>query len=552
MNPRCNLTPEEQKIVLGRFHGQVTIEMEEKIREMLPQYLFFKMEYDENIWGEQMPGKYRLCTCSACGDSFEGVRINGARGKVHNEKVTCPNCGRTVTGKAVYKFKYDMPSLYRWVKTAFAWPDGKGGILIEAGDAANYFNHDELHGCIRWVPIARYYFAPGKLQKWKNIRGYGERVEWRAEKTVTEPFMPNVFSYYDGEYAVHDLLMAVDQSGLKYCQIGPFMEYAYHATEGESARYQMKFLAWAALYPQIEMAVKWEMYQAVWELITEGKKNSSIIRWSGKTPEQFLRMSRNEAKLFLRSGMDFQDLKTWKENTNGMTFTEYADLMSGFGSREIQDLQACALLSGTDISAAAKYIHSLLPICPGMATRTPGQIVRIWKDYLEMAGRLHYDLNVKSVRMPKNLEERHDLAAAAVKIEENRDEIERYRKRLKALKKRYAFRFGGLQIVVPESSEEIIREGKTLCHCVGGYAARHIEGMTTILFLRKERTPNRSFLTIEVEEDKVTRKVSIRQIHGYRNEGYAKNAVPPKVKYAWFLQAWLDQVNGKQKERKTA
>ena len=114
------------------------------------------------------------------------------------------------------------------------------------------------------------------------------------------------------------------------------------------------------------------------------------------------------------------------------------------------------------------------------------------------------------------------------------------------LEKKYGFALGELRVVIPMSSAEIVQEGRTLHHCVGGYAARHIEGKTTILFIRKRRTPGRSFLTVELAADKRGR-VSIVQVHGYRNEGYAsgaeKEAVRPSTRYKWFLDAWIGWVN---------
>ena len=95
--------------------------------------------------------------------------------------------------------------------------------------------------------------------------------------------------------------------------------------------------------------------------------------------------------------------------------------------------------------------------------------------------------------------------------------------------------------MVPECSEDIVSEGKTLHHCVGGYAPRHIQGKTTILFLRHKRRPERSFLTIELD-DVNERNVKIRQIHGYMNERYRPSA-SQKDKYAWFLNPWLEWVN---------
>ena len=155
--------------------------------------------------------------------------------------------------------------------------------------------------------------------------------------------------------------------------------------------------------------------------------------------------------------------------------------------------------------------------------------------------------------MPKNLQERHDAAAETLGELDRLDEIKAYKIRRKQLEKKYGFKLGGLRVLIPNSAEEIIAEGKTLHHCVGGYAARHVQGKTVILFLRNAKKPMRSFLTIEMIKRKG--RMDIMQIHGYRNEGYARRegereAVNPRVRYAWFLDIWLDWVNaGSKRDR---
>jgi hypothetical protein len=95
----------------------------------------------------------------------------------------------------------------------------------------------------------------------------------------------------------------------------------------------------------------------------------------------------------------------------------------------------------------------------------------------------------------------------------------------------------GLCIVVPEDDRQIINEGKTLHHCVGGYAERHMSGATTILFLRKEKTPHRSYITIEMCGKQGN---DIRQIHGYGNEHKdGKRLASPQERHGAFIDLWL-------------
>ena len=108
---------------------------------------------------------------------------------------------------------------------------------------------------------------------------------------------------------------------------------------------------------------------------------------------------------------------------------------------------------------------------------------------------------------------------------------------LKERRLKYEFELDGLKIVLPVTAAAIRREGKSLQHCVGGYAERHLLGVTTILFLRRSDRPNKPYITIEMDGNQ------IRQIHGFRNEAVACAANPdrvsPRVLHGAFLDVWL-------------
>ena len=554
MNPKCTLPEEKRRDALRQFDScWLTNDEEEQIRGMFPQYLFFRNEYEDDGFSVSST-PVRFCTCTSCGESFGAVRGNNARGRLHHEKCNCPQCHAQVEGIAVYKYRYDMKSLESWVKTAVARPGEDGALLVEAGNARRRFSHDNLTGDIDWYPVRRYYFSREGVAEWKHETYYegchAVGWDWIPTKTVGDPFQPNMNQYaYDGEYSVVGLGAALPKTALQYCQILKFYEeLAYTDLDGSGlSRYIVKYLAWYCIHPQIEMAVKLGFAPAVEELIRYGRKNAALLDWRAENPAGFLRMSAQEAKTFLRAEMDFEDLKDWK-SWPGLPLRKYLDLIDTAGGKtEMHELMLCIREAGCTPEQGANYIRSLSPACARYAVPTI-RIIREWRDYLGMARQLGYDLTVKSVAMPKELRERHDRAAETVQIRQSETEMRNYRNRRRMLEKKYAFPLGELCILVPAGSEEIIREGKTLHHCVGGYAARHIEGKTTILFLRKRRTPGRSFLTIEMKEERG--RAEIRQIHGYRNEGYSETAADPREKYAWFLETWLNWVNsGSERDR---
>ena len=555
-NPICNLPPEEREQIFRRFRGYLTPEEKESARGLFPQYLFFRNEYlDDGYNVSSAP--VRLCTCTVCGLSFEAVRGNYPRGKLHGEKCNCPECGAQLEGRAVSKYRFDMPTLTSWIKTAFAYADGCGGLLVEAGYLRRSFTHDDLTGTLDWYPSRRYYFRSGTVQMWQETvlawacSAEDRGIAWLPKKSVADPFMPNRMGYsrYDGEYRINGLHAALEASDLKYCQIESFYYYEYAAEEDTAARWIVKYLGWAALLPQLEFAVKMNLGDAVRDLIESGKKNARLLDWTASTPARFLRMDKADARVFVQAEMSFRDLKTWKELAPRLGFGDFMTLVDTVGGTDnLQKNADCAKAAGLTLKQAVAYIHRLHPVDCRNAPPIR-DVIGIWKDYLDMARQLNYDLSEPTVSMPKDLKARHDAAAETVKVNENAEEMKRYKKRRRMLEKKYAFAMGELRVCVPVSSAEIVQEGKTLRHCVGGYAARHIAGSTTILFIRKRRTPGRSFLTVELAEKRG--RIVIVQIHGYRNEGYQhKGVVDPRIVYAGFLDTWLAWVNAGSKRDK--
>ena len=525
--------PQERRAeAFGRFDLWLCdADEEEAARECFDPILFY----------ESLPSGRRQYWCTVTRQSWEGTRKSvGGR---HGADVMCPVCQRPHQLLAVQKFRWDMPSLTRWRNAIFIHADADGALLISAGSIKRRFSYDDLFGLIEWSPRRLYYMKPGELMAWKADWGEGwDRRRWQEESTVREPFQP-LFYDYDGSYAVIGAEQ-IEQSAFRYCRIREYFRLGYETDLYDvprSQRYVVKYLASYAMYPTIELAERLGFFTAIDDLILTGKKNARLLNWNGKTPAEFLRVSKADAKAFVRWEMDFADLKVWRSVAKDMTFVDFAQYTDMCGGTSGFDfLKKGADRLGVRIRDAARYIRR-------MGEDHRAETARLWLDYLNMAERLEYDLTDETVSMPKNLQDRHDAAVKMMEYRQRQAEEKQYQEYYKKLCRKFAFTYGGLSVIVPESSADIIREGTTLHHCVGGYAERHMNGKTVILFIRKDRTPGRSFLTVELSTD---RKPVLRQIHGYRNERYS-NAVSAQKKYAWFLDAWLGWVNaGSRRDRK--
>ena len=103
-------------------------------------------------------------------------------------------------------------------------------------------------------------------------------------------------------------------------------------------------------------------------------------------------------------------------------------------------------------------------------------LFEIYRDYLDAAYALGRCMEHSAVLWPEQLYTAHDVAVAELAEKQARTEGSRRAASLKARRLKYEFELDGLRIVFPATAGAIRREGKTLAHCVGGYAERHLSG----------------------------------------------------------------------------
>ena len=162
----------------------------------------------------------------------------------------------------------------------------------------------------------------------------------------------------------------------------------------------------------------------------------------------------------------------------------------------------------------------------------------IYRDYIDQCRKLGYDMHDTAIGLP------HDLLAA----HERFSQIIMYEKAEKAkreftkwFEKRKIFEYETDTLILrqPLCYEEIIAEGRALCHCVGGYAERHSEGKTNIFFIRKKSEPLKPYYTIEVAA------YHIVQCYGYKNNRTI--AKPDEIKaFEQEYQQYLEELKHEQ------
>lgn len=523
---KCNVDAIAGAALMSRFQTYLTGEEEDQVKRKFTGLCFYE------TFGRK---DYRECFCTKCEQTFSVNKADdkGFFREHHNDWTDCPSCGEEIQLKSLGRIR-NFSNLRETIPAVFLRVDGEGALLISAGLATREISGwNELTPWVEWTEKARYYLAPGKVMGWKRSIDYYFGMimgpqPWTMMKNICKPFACNPVRGFDDTYWLIGTEKLLD-SNFRYCQIE---EWYYAETQNwlceqdNRVRLCVEYLAEYALYPQMEMAVKLGLTSAVTDLC-EGRKNHRDLNWRADKPWDFLRLSKPDAKAFLTAPS--LTLLHWIHEEQragaGLLVRDMIWLWSSFGGAQAKKLASCALRCKVSHQKAERYLLSV----PGPISQN--QAAELWYDYLDMARKLGYDLSREDVLMPKDLRARHDAAAQTIQAEEDEKAAKAYAKRLVELRKKYEFELDGLRIVVPENAGQIVEEGKVLKHCVGGYAGWHIKGKTTILFLRRSRRPERSYITIEMDG------TYIMQIHGYRNECY-RGGISPRDRYEHFLSVW--------------
>ena len=134
-------------------------------------------------------------------------------------------------------------------------------------------------------------------------------------------------------------------------------------------------------------------------------------------------------------------------------------------------------------------------------------IATYYLDYLSMREKLGYDLSNTVYQQPRDLGTAHDKMVAELnqkkqdeRLKEVKEKFPKIRKNYRKLRKEFLYEDNNYIIRPARSAEEIVMEGRSLHHCVGGdtYLDKHNEGKSYILLLRFKKNPEIPYITVEI------------------------------------------------------
>ena len=150
----------------------------------------------------------------------------------------------------------------------------------------------------------------------------------------------------------------------------------------------------------------------------------------------------------------------------------------------------------------------------GMSSNT---MLITWKDYLNMAAKLNYDVSDEIVYRTSKLRQRHDELverSRKLKMEERAKPIEqkfpKIRDICESIKDKFTYEGEDYVVTVPNGVADILAEGDSLHHCLAGsdrYYERIERHESYLLFLRRAAEPNEPYYTMEVEPNGTMRQI---------------------------------------------
>lgn len=460
--------------------------------------------------------------CSYCG---EASRVAGIR----NRKMgTCPRCGSRVEFYSRKQFAAGN-GINHTIQAAVCQPVN-GRIAARLFSVGLRLSWDESRGLQK------------KFWSHENRRSYLDG-QTGAERAYYEAPGPCVKVHVDG------LCKAVCFGRMGSYPVAPF--HLRELRERMGLYTPLEVLAargceldavrmWRAAleHPKAEYLVKLGLYR----LASAELAGNSALREKGKTVAQLLGVPAEAV----------QDLRAADPGPGALEcirrMLKCGARVTGQDMRDISelDLRWNAMNTLLDMTRfgtlhkALKYVKDQLERTK--AFRDGEHVLQTWRDYKNMALDLGKDVEDVRVALPKTLKTAHDEAAKSLRARKDRELNKRVARSGDKLKN-LCWSFGGLTIRPAVSQEELFQEGETLDHCVGraGYAQKMAEFRTAIFFIRREKTPDVPYVTMELD----LKKWEKIQCYG-KHDSWPGKAVDE------FVKRWIEEVVKPAQRAKTA
>lgn len=525
-------TPEEREILAA--WPKVTSGDIAGMNAVFPHYLFFRPEKTGVRFYTSCCGQIKFLESPKRTEYPWERELLGSL--THNAEYFCPWCGRGATMKDLRKAgKRKQLNLCECTLLLHAAEDALYADAVVLNKS--YETEESLTAPPKYFLSSSYRFAAGDVMQvdyqWSD-KGWitHERNSLGQRKLVQEPFKEGSIYWYH-----YEPYFILHRSAVKRCPVTRYSCYFSHwALDRRFFCDFVSFMTAYCIYPrQVEMLVKAGLGEPVEALISTRKKFADAMCWEKTDIREAMGLSSTELQelLTLKPPMLVLELRNLARRWFSLRWTiaEAAAFLRIWGNETARYFLSFCRHYHLEPWRLTHYLERNCVVDADLPWLDIVDVFDAYRDYLEAAYLMGMCLEHSRVLFPEDLQASHDWVTAQY-LEQQADAVEE-RGAFKGADrmKKYCFELDGLRIVFPVTAASIKKEGRVLCHCVGGYAERHIKGVCTILFLRKVKMPNTPYVTIEMAGNK------IRQIHGYNNE--RGGGPDPRKVHKAFLDTWL-------------
>jgi len=504
----------------------------EEILEHLPEKLPDQaMEYIDNVALEhsrylfyRVEKRKDVGYCSVC-----RRRSNLSEKPIPGQLVTCRWCGKSLRARWAYKKAPEDMIYATYAMKSTEDPDVLVFLGIFAMRKHRTFTQltDLLPGVssttdcvVQVLNVFRYGFSSFAISGWF---GYSGDLQSNSQCWAMGKSTARTGSYRMPQYlCVDSIREAVDGTPFRYMPWQPFIHES-----GEIVR----FFSLAAKYPSIEYLVKLGFGGLVFDAMYVG--NSGSVHMAGKKIEDVLRIPRQKIaparELLTKSPLQNQSIEL-------LMYQWYVKDGIEPSQRDINVLkqiyvgsarECVTIMRHTTITCMLNYPDKQMRLGLGGNFHNPhrNDALRIWADYINDCKSLKLDLTNEHLLFPADVMKAHQEMQKRVVYVKNKVFDEKIGFRIPALRKAFQYESDAYVIRPAVDTYELIQEGATLNHCVGGYAERYAAGHTIIMVIRKKTDIEAPYYTLELRDKKVV------QCHG-------KDHKQPPDGLRLFLNEW--------------
>lgn len=497
--------------------------------------------------------------CTACGESayLEHVPADGGcrysratfgfvdpadnSAKCSGDTCVCPNCGIGLTCRHIGDFKQNLVLDDKMFVTLH----NVGGSLAVLSWICTKYSKDDgkvFYGYTGYEGVA---VVDGTLVRLKKYYKFCNSHSWLAEWEYCKRYQDE-FGGWDKTELIGWRKSIVEKS---CCANSALYEYMREGVEEGRGAFPGRYLQTWLKYPQAENLVRQGYAKLITSVFTDStvidnyyssvfkiSQTGLFINWKEKKPLRMLGLKKSEADIAKK--LDLNELLLYRRIRDTRDIRITVEQIKAIGIDKKYFFAWCK----EDVNGFTVPIVRTINYLTKQKKSHKGDLVsaHYLLDYWNMLYEI-YGSMPESELYPKDIVSAHDRMVERKQEKESAELQANFDKRLKELLPLcYTDEETGLLIRPCQSQLEMIKEGKTLHHCVGGYAKSHAAGGTSILFIRKINEPDVPYYTLEYQGGKVI-----------QNRGLRNCARTEAVKI--FEAKWLEYIKTiKQKGKKNA